>query len=139
MPAAKVYEFAQSKDPKGEMLKAIGDLKDIEISGAKVLVWPEVRSLVRASGLIAGTDKTAKEDVYQGAVGYVLQVGPLAFQDDPDQNISFKGFTVKVGDWVAFRPSEGERYQIRGVDCRLFEDALIKMKVKDPSIITHDS
>lgn len=139
MPAALVYQFAQSKDPKGEMLKAIGNLSDVEISGAKVLVWPYVRSLVRPSGLIAGTDRTAKEDVYQGAVGYVLKVGPLAFEDDPKQNISFKGFYVKAGDWVAFRPSEGERYQIRGVDCRLFEDALIKLKVADPNIITHDS
>lgn len=138
MPAAKVYQFAQSKDPKGEMLKAIGDLADVDISGAKILVWPYVRSLVRASGLIAGTDNTAKEDVYQGAVGYVLKLGPLAFQDDPKNNVEFKGFAAKVGDWVAFRPSEGERYQIRGVDCRLFEDALIKMKVADPNIITHD-
>lgn len=136
MPAAQVYKFAQSKDPKGEMLKAIGDLGSVEVAGARVLVWPYVRSLVRASGLIAGTDKTAKEDVFQGAVGYVLKTGPLAFKNDDERD--FAGFSAAPGDWVTFSPGEGKRVQIKGVDCRLFEDALILMKVADPDIVTHD-
>lgn len=136
MPAAKVYEFAQSKDPKSAMLKAIGDLSNIDVAGARVLVWPYVRSLVRASGLIAGTDKTAKEDVFQGAVGYVLKAGPFAFKNDEERD--FGGFSAQPGDWVTFSPGEGKRVQIKGVDCRLFEDALILMKVADPDIVTHD-
>lgn len=136
MPAAQVYKFAQSKDPKGEMLKAIGDLGNIDVAGARVLVWPYVRSLVRASGLIAGTDKTAKEDVFQGAVGYVLKTGPLAFKNDDERD--FAGFSAAAGDWVTFSPGEGKRVQIKGVDCRLFEDALILMRVADPDIVTHD-
>lgn len=137
MPAAEVYKFAQSKDPKAEMLKAIGDLKQVDVAGARVLVWPYIRSLVMPSGLIMGTDKTAKEDVFQGAVGYVLKAGPFAFKDDPDQKINFGGFSAKPGDWVTFSPGEGKRVQINGVDCRLFEDALILMKVADPDIVTH--
>lgn len=136
MPAAKVYEFAQSKDPKSAMLKAVGDLSNIDVAGARVLVWPYVRSLVRASGLIAGTDKTAKEDVFQGAVGYVLKAGPFAFKNDEERD--FGGFSAQPGDWVTFSPGEGKRVQIKGVDCRLFEDALILMKVADPDIVTHD-
>lgn len=136
MPAAKVYEFAQSKDPKSAMLKAVGDLSNIDVAGARVLVWPYVRSLVRASGLIAGTDKTAKEDVFQGAVGYVLKAGPFAFKNDEERD--FGGFSAAPGDWVTFSPGEGKRVQIKGVDCRLFEDALILMKVADPDIVTHD-
>lgn len=136
MPAAQVYKFAQSKDPKGEMLKAIGDLRDIDVAGARVLVWPYIRSIVRPSGLIAGTDKTVKEDIFQGAVGYVLKTGPLAFKDDAVN--TFAGFKAQVGDWVTFSPGEGKRVQIKGVDCRLFEDSLIHMKVTDPDIVTHD-
>lgn len=136
MPAAKVYEFAQSKDPKSAMLAAVGDLSNIDVAGARVLVWPYVRSLVRASGLIAGTDKTAKEDVFQGAVGYVLKAGPFAFKNDTERD--FGGFSAQPGDWVTFSPGEGKRVQIKGVDCRLFEDALILMKVADPDIVTHD-
>lgn len=136
MPAAKVYEFAQSKDPKSAMLAAVGDLSNIDVAGARVLVWPYVRSLVRASGLIAGTDKTAKEDVFQGAVGYVLKAGPFAFKNDEERD--FGGFSAQPGDWVTFSPGEGKRVQIKGVDCRLFEDALILMKVADPDIVTHD-
>lgn len=137
MPAAELYKFAQSKDPKAEMLKVIGDLAGVAVGGARVLVWPYIRSLVRASGLIAGTDQTAREDLYQGAVGYVLKTGPLAFQDDPEHNINFAGFSAKVGDWVTFVPGEGKRIQINGVDCRLFEDSLIQLKVSDPDIVTH--
>lgn len=138
MPAAEVYKFAQSKDPKAEMLKAIGDLSKIDVAGARVLVWPYVRSLIKVINgfeLVTGTDKTAKEDIYQGAVGYVLKVGPLAFKNDDERD--FAGFSADPGDWVTFSPSEGKRVQIDGVDCRLFEDALILMKVADPDIITH--
>lgn len=137
MPAAEVYKFAQSKDPTTAMLNAIGDLKKIDVGGARVLVWPYVRSLVRASGLIEGTDNTAKENVYQGAVGYVLKTGPLAFQDDPALNIRFGGFKVEEGQWVTFVPGEGKRIQINGVDCRMFEDSLIQSRIADPDMITH--
>lgn len=137
MPAAELYKFAQSKDPKAEMLKVIGDLSKIDIAGAKVLVWPYIRSLVRPSGLIAGTDNTAREDVYQGAVGYVLKAGPVAFKDDPALNINFAGFKADAGDWVTFSPGDGKRIQINGVDCRLFEDSMIQMKVADPDVVTH--
>lgn len=137
MPAAELYNFAQSKDPKAEMLKTIGDLDKISIGGARVLVWTYIRSLVRPSGLIAGTAQTAKEDVYQAAVGYVLKTGPLAFEDDETQNVKFGGFKVEAGDWVTFVPGEGKRIQINGVDCRVFEDSLIQMKIADPDIVTH--
>jgi co-chaperonin GroES (HSP10) len=136
MPAAAVYNISEADDPKSEMLKTVGDLSGFDLAGARVLVWPYIRSRKTKSGIIL-TDKSVKEDVYQGAVGYVLKIGPLAFQDDEKQNIKFAGFACKEGDWVAFSPGEGKRLQINGVDCRLFEDSLLLAKVADPDTITH--
>lgn len=136
MPAAKLYEFADAANPKDAMLKAIGDLADVQVAGARVLVWPYIRPRKSAGGIIM-PDNAVREDVYQGAVGYVLKCGPLAFEDDASQNIKFGGFSAGVGDWVTFTPGEGKRVQINGVDCRLFEDSLIQMRVKEPDTITH--
>lgn len=136
MPAAAIYNIADSDDPKVEMLKSLGDLSGFQLAGARVLVWPYIRSRKTKGGIIL-TDKSVKEDLYQGAVGYVLKVGPLAFKDDPEQNINFAGFSCAPGDWVTFSPGEGKRLQVNGVDCRLFEDSLIQAKVADPDTITH--
>lgn len=136
MPAAELYRFSESKNPTDEMLKVMNKhLPNIDVAGARVLVWPYIRSKVRPSGLIAGTDNTTREDLYQGAVGYVLKTGPVAFVDDAQNK--FHGFAATAGDWVTFTPGEGKRIQIDGVDCRLFEDALIQTKIADPEIVTH--
>lgn len=136
MPAAEIYKIADADDPTKEMLKAVGDLSGFALNGARVLVWPYIRARKTKGGIIL-SDKSVKEDLYQGAVGYVLKTGPLAFKDDPKQNINFAGFEAKAGDWVSFSPGEGKRIQINGVDCRLFEDSLILMRVADPETITH--
>lgn len=136
MGAAEVYNIADSADPKGEMLKKIGDLSKVEVGGGRVLLWNYIAPRRTAGGIIL-TDKAVKEDIWQGVVGYVLKVGPLAFQDDAEARINFGGFKASVGDWVVFAPNEAKRRQINGVDCRLIEDALIEMKIADPTIMTH--
>lgn len=136
MGAAEVYSIADSADPKGEMLKKIGDLSKVEIGGGRVLLWQYIAPRRTAGGIIL-TDKAVKEDIWQGSVGYVLKCGPLAFKDDPDAKINFGGFSAGEGDWVTFSPGEAKRVQINGVDCRLIEDALIQMKIAEPNLITH--
>lgn len=138
MGAAEVYNIADSADPKAEMLKKIGDLSKIEVGGGRVLMWSYIAPRRTAGGIIL-TDKAVKEDIWQGVVGYVLKVGPLAFQDDTEARINFGGFKAEVGQWVVFAPGEAKRRQINGVDCRLIEDALIEMVIADPTIMTHKS
>lgn len=136
MPAAELYKLADAADPKAEMLKQIGNLDSIKVGGARVLVWTYIRPRKTKGGIIL-TDKEVKEDLWQGVVGYVLKRGPLAFKEDPDNNIRFGGFEAKVGDWVAFRPGEAPRIQINGIDCRLVEDTLIQAVIDQPELITH--
>lgn len=138
MPAAELYRIADADNPLEAMKKALGDLSGVDIAGARVLVWPYIRQRKTMGGIVL-PDSQVKEDLYQGAVGYVLKCGPLAFQDDHAQNIKFGGFKAQAGDWVTFSPGEGRRMQINGVDCRLFEDSLIHTKVSAPDIVTHRS
>lgn len=136
MPAAEIYKLADSADPTKDMLKKIGDLSQIQISGGKLLVWIYIRPRKTAGGIIL-TDKEVNEDKWQGVVGYVLKRGPFAFEDDPDLKFKFGGFDAKVGDWVVFVPGEGKKLQINGCDCRVIEDALIQLVIPNPDLVTH--
>src|SRR5215510_1919562 len=44
------------------------------------------------------TDQTLEEVRYQGKVGMVIAKGPLAFVDDPERGLYFKGFNAELGD-----------------------------------------
>lgn len=136
MPAAAVYDIAQSADPIKTMRDKIGDLSKFEMAGGRVLVWIYIAS-ERTTGGIIRPSQSLKEDIWQGTVGYVLKAGPFAFKDDESQKISFGGFKADVGDWVLFTPGEGKRVQINGVDCRIIEDSLIQSKIPSPDCITH--
>lgn len=134
MASAEIYKLADAENPQEEMLKKIGTLDNIEVGGAKVLVWVYIAPR-KTKGGIYRPDNNIKEDLYQGVVGYVLQMGPLAFKDDEANK--FGGYSVKKGDWVTFRPADARRIQINGVDCRIIEDVLIDMKISAPELITH--
>lgn len=132
--AAEIYKLADSENPQEEMLSKIGDLDNIEVGGAKVLVWVYIAPRKTKGGILR-PDSNVKEDLYQGVVGYVLKTGPLAYINDGTND--FGGFSVKAGDWVTFRPADARRVQINGVDCRIIEDVLVDMKINTPELITH--
>jgi co-chaperonin GroES (HSP10) len=134
MPAAKLMSIAQSSDPKRGIIDAVGDLSNVCVLSGRVLVGIYIAPEKTVGGIIR-PNSNVKEDVYQGQVGLVLKKGLMAFKDD-DQN-KFHGQDVQVGDWVVFRPGDGKRVQIRGVDCRLIDDVLIDMVVESPALITH--
>lgn len=134
MPAAKLMSIAQADDPKRGILSAVGDLSNVCVLSGRVLVGIYIAPEKTAGGIIR-PNSNVKEDVYQGQVGLVLKKGLMAFRDD-DQN-KFHGQDVLLGDWVVFRPGDGKRVQIRGVDCRLIDDVLIDMVIDTPDIVTH--
>lgn len=134
MPAAMIYELSLSDNVKDDTLKAVGDLKKLSLFSGRVLVAIYISPSKTKGGIIL-TDKAKQEDVYQGQVGLVLKKGPLAFQDD--DVTKFHGQDVQPGEWVAFRPGDGKRIQINGVDCRIIEDTAIDAIVDDPTIVTY--
>jgi len=119
-------------DPKHEIMDKFGDLADIDVFHNLILVATYLRPEKTKGGLIL-TDKTRKEDEYQGKVGLVIKKGPMAFVDD--DRIQFNGQNVEVGDWVTYRFSDGLPLEIDGVHCRLIEDSHVKLRVSSPDIV----
>lgn len=128
--------FDEEQETKELVFRALGDLDDIELFFNDVLVAKHIRYEV-AKGLVAPAI-TEREDEWQGVVGLVLKVGPRAFKND-DRN-DFHGVTVKRGDWVMYRNSDGWDKHIARlgentsdpVKCRIIQDVHIRGRVRFP-------
>jgi co-chaperonin GroES (HSP10) len=134
---AMLERLSQAKDPKDGLLSALGDLSEIDLIGNRLLVAIYIAPEKTKGGLFRAT-QSIKEDVFQGSVGLVVKKGALCFQDDEASKTYFHGENVEIGEWVVFRPGDGKRVQINGVDCRFIEDIQIDMRIADPEIITHN-
>ena len=67
-------------------------------------------------------------------VGYVLKVGPLAYED---KNKFPLGTWCNKGDWVIFARYAGSRFKIEGGEVRILNDDEILAKISDPEDILH--
>jgi co-chaperonin GroES (HSP10) len=123
-PAMKMIH---NVDPRKVIWDSAGDLKTIDLAANQVLIGLYKRPEKTASGLYLA-DQTRKEDEYQGKVGLVLKMGPLAFDDDE----YFKGFRANVGDWVAAWVSDGKQIQINDCLCRVVKDSEVRLRVDAP-------
>lgn len=136
--SAKLREIAEGsrEDPKAAVRAAVKGITDIiEPLHNLILVGTYVRPEKTKGGIIR-VDRSLAEDRFQGKVGLVLKVGPIAFKDD---NVNkFGGVTVKEGDWVLYRSSDGhEMFYVDengrdGTPVRLLEDIHIKGRLSDP-------
>lgn len=125
-------------DPRGALLRAVGDFTGLKVAAQQVLVAQYIRPEKTKGGIIR-TDRSLGEDRFQGKVGLVLMVGSLAFQDDAVNK--FGGFKVEPGDWAVFRPSDGlEMFHVAdngrdGTPIRWFTDTSIVGATDDPERI----
>ena len=129
-----VMSMVHTVDPVDEIINKIGDLSEFEIPLNKVLIGIYMRPS-KTKGGIELPDNYRDEDFFQGKAGLVLKKGPLAFQDD--DVIKFNGFNPDVGDWVAFKPSNGLKIDIRDKEghCILLKDTQIELIIPAPDII----
>lgn len=79
-----------------EMFDALGDISSLEIWGSQVLLGVYCRPVETKGRFLVGNDVSV-EDVWQGSVGMILKLGPLAFAEDASE---FGGRKPEVGDWV---------------------------------------
>jgi co-chaperonin GroES (HSP10) len=122
-------KMQHARDP-GEVIKeAVGFIDDVEVFHNLVLLGIYERPEKTAGGIII-SEKTQKEDVFQGVVGYALKVGPAAFKDD--EHNKFYGVKVDPGEWILYRPSDTWMTSVNGKACRLIEDSKIKGRVGQP-------
>ena len=137
---------AAAHDPAKPLMDAAGNLEDYEVFHNLVLIAtyvPPAKVFKGPDGkdiLFHQTDKALDEGRFQGKAHLVLKVGPTAFKDDGVAK--FGGVTVKPGDWVVVRPSDGFEMYIRdrrktndGISVRLIEDVFIRGRVSDPALV----
>lgn len=122
-------------DPRKKILGEVGDLSKVDVFYNEILLGIYERPEKTQSGIILTGIKGGiqEEDKWQGKVCLVLKIGPQAFKDDED--FKFNGQTLKEGDWICCRPSDGWFITINGKLCRMLVDRDIKMRIPDPDFV----
>jgi hypothetical protein len=132
----KAPPFDEEDEARKEVFRFLGELDDIEILFNDVLVAKYIRGKV--SEHLEASPDTQREDQWQGVCGMVLKLGPTAFQDDQHNKFPPVCRTIKPGDWVLYRSSDGWDKDIQGVGsykavkCRVIQDAHIRGRVRYP-------
>ena len=119
-------------DPREVIWQAVGkDIDDIQMLGARVLVATYVRPDKTASGIYL-SDRTRGEDEYQGRVGMVLKMGPLAFVDD--ENHKWGDLRPKIGYWIFLNIGDARRMTLNKHPVRIVEDVHIAGLLTQPDV-----
>lgn len=138
-------------DPKDDIRRDVGHLcEGMTVMGADVLIVMYERVSGEAEKKTAGgllvpitARTTAHEDKFQGKVGLVMKMGPLAFEDD--DNHRWGGVRPQVGDWVLINVSETYSFDLPVYTahaartgspdgerrCRLVQDVYVKLIVSE--------
>lgn len=124
--------ISNSKDPKKDILKIVGDISGVNVKWNMILVATYIRPSKTAGGIIR-PEMNVAEDEWQGKVGLVLKLGPMAYQDD--EETQFNGESVSVGEWAVYKVGDAWSVNINGYPCRIIRDSSIKMTVSDPGIV----
>lgn len=102
-------------------------------TGWRILVLP-YKGKGKTEGGIYLPDQVIENNEVSTQVGYVLKVGPLAYEDKQKFPT---GMWCKKGDWVIFARYAGSRFKIEGGEVRILNDDEILAKISDPEDILH--
>jgi hypothetical protein len=131
------------RDPREEIQDRVGDLDWFELRVNQILcaVYERPEKAKFGSLELTLTDKTRQEDRYQGKVGLVLKMGPMAFEDDA-KNKFLPNDKLKIGDWVVYRASDGWQITLTGDGsegsrqlCRVFVETDIRAVIPSPDMV----
>jgi len=155
--------YARCVTPADQKAAILADLTPkldgIRVLRNRVLVCTYVEAEVTAGGILKPQSRI-DESKYQGKVGLVLKIGPLAFDfdevteearathrnnpgddwDDIYAKVAAEHGIPNVGDWVFFRASDTWDCGLavepgKGVHCRFINDDSIVGVIADPSSI----
>ena len=132
----RALKIQHTEDPGERIRREIGNTDWFDLVGPTVLVaqynpGSKGREAKTEGGIIlpgASTD----EYNYQGKVGFVLSVGPLAFQDSEDGRYKFSGRKLAPGQWVVYRTSDGLQLYLDKHLCRVLQDVHILAVIPQP-------
>lgn len=133
-----IRSFAEEEDQRAALFNAtLKACEGIALLRNRVLVATYIEPAKTKGGIILA-DKTLDESRFQGKVGLVIALGPMAFQfDDPRSSE-----TPSIGDWVFYRASDASECGVKivgsrrdGVLCRHIFDDQIVGRINDPELI----
>lgn len=100
-------------------------------TGWRILVLPYNGAKETKGGILLSDEAMSRKQLGT-TVGYVLKLGPLAYQD----NEKFPaGPWCKEGDWVTFARYAGAKMRIEGGEVRILNDDEITAVVRHPDDI----
>lgn len=102
-------------------------------TGWRLLILPYQGKGKTDGGLYLPDDVVEKNKV-STQVGYVLKVGPLAYQDKEKFP---SGPWCQEKDWVMFARYAGSRFAIDGGEVRILNDDEILARIMDPEDVLH--
>jgi len=124
-------------DFKKMLFAEIGeDLKKFRVFGEIVMVASYIAPRKTAGGIIL-PDNSLDEDRWQGKVGLIVKMGPMAFKYRGQFKWEWdEAGPPKIGDYVCFNSADGfDEVGIRGHSLRWIPDQLLKQDLHDPKII----
>ena len=142
-PARKLsstwVEVVHKEDPKEALLRKVGEIPDGLVMFSRILVAIYQPPIVEKTGggvFLSSViqDEDREEALWQGKVGLLIDMGEQAYKDDAD--VKFHGQKCEIGDWVWFRPSNGDGCTVGEVFCRVFEsERYIIGKLPHPDMV----
>ena len=129
---AKALEMIHVNDPKQELWDSLGEfVKGTEMIADRLLLGVYKRPEKTAGGIIL-TQTAQAEDDFQGKVGLVLKMGPLAFTED--EGHQWGGVAPKVGDWVLFRTGDTFSFTLGEKTCRIIREGNVQAILDRPDM-----
>lgn len=121
-------------DPRVELIKTIEPfLADVPLVMADGVLVAIYKRPEKTAGGIIRPDAVRDEDIFQGKVGLVVKMGPLAFTDD--ETHKYGENKPKIHDWVVFRVGDAWPLYLGEVPCRIVTDGSIRAVVARPDVV----
>ena len=135
-----VVEMTAADDPRSYIMNKVGDLKGHRLLGDRVLIATYMGTGKSPGGIII-PDKTVEEARFQGKVGLVLKIGPMAFKYDGP--FAYEGDRPSVGDWVMYFPVNAREFFLGGrggkggdgISCRQIRSEFVETILDNPDSI----
>lgn len=125
--SAYVKEEDRALDPK--LINASALERMPKPTGWRILILP-YKGSGKTKGGVLMADETIERNTLATVVGYVLDVGPLAYEDKEKFPL---GPWCKKGDWVMIGRYAGTRFRIEGGEVRIINDDEVIATILDPA------
>ena len=131
----KAYVTAQERFLEPSKITESALEKLPQPTGWRLLILPYQGKKQTAGGIIV-PDEIRDHEALATVCGYVLRVGPLAYQDSNKFGEGSDPW-CKEKDWVIFGRYAGSRFKIEGGEVRILNDDEIIGRIKHPDDILH--